>query len=401
MNLKSNVCLIIQEDFDIQNGRKTSSNTTIFKFNHHKNLLKEIKGKEITSYSYDNSGRLIVEKHSKDIITLSEETDFINVSDYKKYYYKDENVFPFKIEEYYGNENSLNAKTIIERDKNNYKTKTIKVEYKKDPFSGKAINDTTIMLFKNNGNNKYTEIEIRQGKRILLEKYEINENGQITSKHIKDLNVITDTIPTYILEDIKTWKQKKSYNYVKYDNNLLTTYERNDNGDLVHILDVDSTENNQHETYAQYTRVERGNWTKREIFNSLHELIAIATRKIEYYPQKENGEIDLSFEHETTPLEKEFEREQRIKQKEELYLNDNFIIQQFHEKMKEYPDYRVIGEPKITYHDGYTYNINFNATHYFGGYPNGYPSKENITVQIILDLETETYTFTTIKGDLY
>lgn len=42
MNLKSNVCLIIQEDFDIQNGRKTSSNTTIFKFNHHKNLLKEI-----------------------------------------------------------------------------------------------------------------------------------------------------------------------------------------------------------------------------------------------------------------------------------------------------------------------------------------------------------------------
>ncbi|MFR6505854.1 hypothetical protein, partial [Bacteroides sp.] len=128
---------------------------------------------------------------------------------------------------------------------------------------------------------------------------------------------------------------------------------------------------------------------------------AIATRKIEYYPQKENGEIDLSFEHETTPLEKEFEREQRIKQKEELYLNDNFIIQQFHEKMKEYPDYRVIGEPKITYHDGYTYNINFNATHYFGGYPNGYPSKENITVQIILDLETETYTFTTIKGDLY
>lgn len=126
------------------------------------------------------------------------------------------------------------------------------------------------MLFKNNGNNKYTEIEIRQGKRILLEKYEINENGQITSKHIKDLNVITDTIPTYILEDIKTWKQKKSYNYVKYDNNLLTTYERNDNGDLVHILDVDSTENNQHETYAQYTYDERGNWTKREIFNSLH-----------------------------------------------------------------------------------------------------------------------------------
>lgn len=318
MNLKGNVCLIIQEDFAVQNGRKTNSLTTIFKFNHLGNLLKEIHGNEITSYSYDNSGRLIVEKHSKDIISLSEETGFINVSDYKKYYYKDENVFPFKIEEYYGNENSLNAKTIIERDKNNYKTKTIKVEYKKDPFSGKAINDTTIMLFKNNGNNKYTEIETRQGKRVLLKKYEINENGQITSKHIKDLNVITDTIPTYTLEDIKNMATKKSYNYVRYDNNLLTTYERNDNGDLVHILDVDSTKNNQHETYAQYTYDERGNWTKREIFNSLHELITIAIRRIEYYPQNENGEIDLSFEHETTPLEKEFEKEQIIKRKEDL-----------------------------------------------------------------------------------
>ena len=69
--------------------------------------------------------------------------------------------------------------------------------------------------------------------------------------------------------------------------------------------------------------------------------------------------------------------------------------------MKEYPDYKVTGEPKITFHEGYTYNINFNATHYYGGYPNGYPSKENITVQIILDLETETYTFTAIKGQLY
>lgn len=401
MNLKGNVCLIIQEDFDIQNGKRTSSNTTIFKFNHLKNLLKESKGKEVTNYSYDNSGRLIVEKHSKDIITLSEETDFINVSDYKKYYYKDDNVFPYKVEEYYGSENSLNAITLIERDKYNYKTKTTKVEYKKDPFSHKTNNDTTMMLFKNNGNNKYTEIEIRQGKRVLLEKYDINKKGQIISKHIKDLNVITDTIPTYILEDIKTWKQKKSYNYVKYDNNILTTYERNENGDLVHILDIDSTENKRHETYAQYTYDEKGNWTKREIFNSLHELVAIATRRIEYYPEKENGEIDFSFEKEKTPLEKEFEKEQIIKRKEELYLNDNFIIQQFYEKMKEYPDYKVTGEPKITFHEGYTYNINFNATHYYGGYPNGYPSKENITVQIILDLETETYTFTAIKGQLY
>lgn len=402
MNLNSNVCLIIQEYFDIQNGEKTSSNTTIFKFNHLGNLLKEINGKEITDYSYDDSGRLIVKKHSKDIIAFSEKTDFINISDYKKYYYKDDCVFPFKIEEYYGNENSLNATTIIERDNYNYKTKTTKVEYNKNyPFSSEVKNDTTITLFKNNGNNKYTEIETKQGKRILLEKYEFNENGQVTSKHVKDLNVTTDTIPTYILEDIKTWGQKKSYNYIKYNNNILTTYETNENGDFVHVLGIDSTENKQYEFYAQYIYDERGNWIKQEIFNRLHELTAIVTRRIEYYPQKGNGEIDLSFEHETTPLEKEFDREQKIKQKEELYLNNNFIIQQFHEKMKEYPNYRVVGEPKITYHDGYTYNINFNATHYLGGYPLGYPSKENITVQIILDLETERYSFTTIKGDLY
>ena len=29
--------------------------------------------------------------------------------------------------------------------------------------------------------------------------------------------------------------------------------------------------------------------------------------------------------------------------------------------MKEYPDYKVIGNPKITYNEGCTYNINFNA----------------------------------------
>lgn len=200
---------------------------------------------------------------------------------------------------------------------------------------------------------------------------------------------------------MKTWQQKKSYNYVKYDDNLLTTYERNENGDIVHTLETDSTENKQHETYAQYIYDERGNWIKRKIFNSLHELIAIATRRIEYYPQNENGEIDFSFEYETTPLEKAFEREQKFKQKKELYLNDNFVLQQFYEKMKEYPDYKVIGNPKITYNEGCTYNINFNATHYLGGHPNGYPSKENITVQIVLDLETETYTFTAIKGQLY
>ena len=36
-----------------------------------------------------------------------------------------------------------------------------------------------------------------------------------------------------------------------------------------------------------------------------------------------------------------------------------------------------------------------------GGYPSGYPMKENITVQIILDLETDTYSFNTLKGTLY
>ena len=45
--------------------------------------------------------------------------------------------------------------------KYNYKTKTIKVEYKREPISNEAINDTTIISFKNNGNNIYTEIEIK------------------------------------------------------------------------------------------------------------------------------------------------------------------------------------------------------------------------------------------------
>ena len=79
----------------------------------------------------------------------------------------DVNVFHFTIAEYYGNANSLTATTSIVRDKINYKSKTIIVEYIKDPYSDKAISDTTIMLFINNGNNKYREIERRQGTRIL------------------------------------------------------------------------------------------------------------------------------------------------------------------------------------------------------------------------------------------
>lgn len=38
---------------------------------------------------------------------------------------------------------------VYERDKYNYKTKTIKVEYKREPISNVAINDTTIISFKN------------------------------------------------------------------------------------------------------------------------------------------------------------------------------------------------------------------------------------------------------------
>ena len=47
--------------------------------------------------------------------------------------------------------------------KYNYKTKTIKVEYKREPISNEAINDTTIISFKNNGNNIYTEIAYSGG----------------------------------------------------------------------------------------------------------------------------------------------------------------------------------------------------------------------------------------------
>ncbi|MCY6291747.1 hypothetical protein OXV68_04195 [Bacteroides fragilis] len=137
------------------------------------------------------------------------------------------------------------------------------------------------------------------------------------------------------------------------------------------------------------------------MYDNLHNLISYITRRIEYYPKDEQGVTDYCWENEECPLEIKFNKEKIKKQKEELYLNDDFILEQFKVKMKEYPDYKIIGNPKITYHSGYTYNINFNATHYMGGYPSGYPMKENITVQIILDLETDTYSFNTLKGTLY
>lgn len=82
--------------------------------------------------------------------------EFIPVSNYEKYYYNNNSTLPYKINEYSQNESNLNSTTFIERDKYNYKTKAMKIDFKFDFSKNSHYNDTTIFLYKHN-NKKITQ----------------------------------------------------------------------------------------------------------------------------------------------------------------------------------------------------------------------------------------------------
>ena len=67
--------------------------------------------------------------------------------------------------------------------------------------------------------------------------------------------------------------------------------------------------------------------------------------------------------------------------------------------MKEYPNYKVKGNPKIIYRNYCTYRINFDALYSWDAnfY---YPIKVNRTVEMVLNLDDDTYSFVPIKGNL-
>lgn len=392
-NLEGNVCLIIEQKYEINKGEELPISESIIKFNRNGNISSLTEGNEETTFAYNEDGNIIVEKHTKNVLFMGEALEWKPVSDYKKYHYN-KTAFPSKIDEYTLNENNLNATTIIERDEYSYKTKEIRIEFKYNDSNHKSYTDTIITLYRSNKKNNYSEVKKLAGKRELLTTYKYDENGLLIYKHEKDLHIFQDSTAIYSLANSQT---PQSYEHHKYDENVVYTYERDNRGNTVHLQVCDSTQNKQFDFYSKYTYDNQGNWIKYEYYDNLHELISYITRRIEYYPKAETGEIDYSWENEKSPLEKENSEEKVRKQKEEQYLNDDFILAQFNMKMKEYPSYRVIGNPKITYRQGCTYNINFNATHYYIG---GFSEKENITVQIILDLNTDTFSFYPIKGVL-
>ena len=397
MNLKGDICFIIEQKIDINNDQEIPVYEKTIKFNRYSKISYIKENNKETIFSYDENGILIVKKQTENILSM-DNGEFIPVSNYEKYYYNNNSTLPYKINEYSQNESNLNSTTFIERDKYNYKTKAMKIDFKFDFSKNSHYNDTTIFLYKHNNKKNYSEIKEITAKKELLRTFDYNSNGIRILLHEKDLNIFIDSTAMYSFSDMNT---PQSYTYTKHDRNIIYTYKHDDKNNLIHTHICDSTQHQQLDFYFKYTYDNQGNWIKQEMYDNLHNLISYITRRIEYYPKDEQGVTDYCWENEECPLEIKFNKEKIKKQKEELYLNEDFILEQFKVKMKEYPDYKIIGNPKITYHSGYTYNINFNATHYMGGYPSGYPMKENITVQIILDLETDTYSFNTLKGTLY
>ncbi len=394
LNLKDSVCLIVEQGFEINKEGKSPLPDLIFKFNKYGNISSLIQGDEETTCAYNENGSIIVKKCTKNVYFMGDKLEIIPIVDYTKYYY-DNSAFPYKIDEFSQDETNQISSTTIERDKYNYKTKEVRIALKKNNSTNELYTDTTITIYKGNKKNNYSEVIEITGKRELLKQYKYDKNGLLIYTHAKDLFVFKDTSALYSQTDSQILPEYRCENY---NSNVVYTYDRDDKGNIIHVHVNDSTNNEQLDFYGKYTYDNSGNWIKYEYYDNFHELISQRTRRIEYYPKDLTGKIDYSWENEKSPLEKEYREEKIRKQKEEKYLKDDFILEQFKLKMKEYPNYRVIGSPQITYRKDCTYNINFNAIHY---YPIGaYSEKENITVQIVLDLKAETFIFYAIKGEL-
>lgn len=389
-NVKGRVCLIIEEEVELKDGEERYRDETLLKYNRFGKIIKS--NVDGLKCSYDLNGNIIVKEISK--MTFFMEEGFKPVTTYWKYFY-DENGCSNKIAEYTMSEDNLNSVTLIYRDELHYKTKFIQY-FNKNDLQGKVYIDSLMILYDYDTNKAVLLSEtLFSGKRIKKTTYKYNSNNKLIQKHEKDLNVYRDSTAYY---DFK-YGEVKGYDYTDINDNLIETYEYDDQGNIIHLNLCDSTKNFQRDTYWKYQYDENGNWVRCEEYNNLHKQVSYKTRKIEYYPKDGTGNIDYSWEDEDSPLEIEYEKEEIRKRKEKAYLNDEFILEQFNAKMKEYPNYRVKGKPKIIYRNYCTYRINFDALYSWDAnfY---YPQKVNRTVEIVLNLDDDTYSFVPIKGNL-
>lgn len=403
LNLKGNVCLIIEQTVSIEDGKERKKPISILKFNRYGNLLSN--SLERTKYTYDENGNLLIKKQENYTYLMDKGFRPMSVYTYWKYEY-DKNNFVSKINKYVSDDKNLSSCQIFVRDKYHYVIKSITINNKFDYSTRKMYTDTIEVQHQYNAKGDIVKTKEINGKRILETSYKINQHGLIEMKHSKDLFVYVDSVPYYNISGPLSDYSNDSmsdvpsgYSYEYMNTNLLYSYEYDERDNIIHIHFCDSTNSIQNDIYKKYEYDKYGNWIRCDTYGNLGDLISSQKRQIEYYPiDSISKKINYSWENEISPLEESFWREQERKRKEEMYLNDEFVLKLFYAKMKEYINYSIVGKPQIIYHQGCTFNINFNAIHDFHY---GYTSTENITVQIVIDLESDSFSFEVIKGRLY
>lgn len=394
MNLKGNVCCIVEKEFD-SNPNNSEQIPSLYKFNKDGNILFMSHKDEIIQNSYDEKGN----KKVKKIRTTSKAerdwgTNFSdNIYTYIKYFHNEDG-FVTKEEEYFSilslNEPYLCKLHIL--DKNNYITKSIKYS-DRDNQTG-LFKDSLITNYKIEfKDNSITElIQKNEEEKRIVSTYD-PDTRLLISRHTKDLFVYTETLNEFVKNENNELVQKT----IEHNKNELVRYQYDHNKNISCIQISDSTKNIDLVYNFKYEYDENSNWIRKECYDHLYNLISYYEREIEYYPINEiDNSVDFSWENEKSPLEINYEKEREIRQKENLYLNDRFVLSAFeYEMKKEYSNYKIIGTPQITLRNNREYYINFNCREKNYGYKN-----ENITVLITINIEDDTYSFKTVKGVL-
>lgn len=381
-SLRGNISFVITKYFIRRKNNSFSKLTEcITKYNKDGNTIRK---KEFNilyindvEYTYDNVGNIIVQTKSiHDLFNSPLKTEIF------KYRY-DNNGYINTIEKYEQSSNTLQVKTEINRDEFGYPIeKIVENIYLSNILNNLGSTDT---------NKVVTTTIYCYSKDYVINKILVNE---------KDYQRITE----YKYNDKGLYSQIEDKEYTKgeitKDFNTLLSY--NNYNDLILCTSIDSIKNTQYDYYYTYEYDDKNNWIRKNFYDNFHNLIEYTTRVIEYFPEdKSTKSIDYSWESKQSPLERKFYYDRVREQKCRQYLNDDFVLEQFREKMKrEYSQYKIIGEPQITYKMDSVYNINFDAkeSDVWGG---GYYPKENYTVQIIINIDSETFNFVPIKGNLY